>query len=397
MSKLIVEICKIDKIETLEKADKLEMATIKGWQCLVGKGQHKEGELIIFVPPDSVVPPEQAERLKLDFLKENGRVRTIKLRGYISQGLVLPLSILPANRDNRLEGDDVAIELGITKYEVERKAAGEQKKETIAEHWAKYRAKEITLRRFVAKTVDILHRRFSPIKLTNPRFKAYTDINNVKHYPAEFEEGELVILTEKIHGTNFRAGTVLKDQSFLDKLLKKENYEFVYGSHHVQKTVLSGKGWYGEDVYGRIAKKYELKEILPPGYTIFGEIYGPKIQELTYGVDEIDCVFFDLKKDGEYVGLGDFLRFCIDRNLPMAPCVYCGPYFKELLKHETDGKTILGKGAHIREGVVLKSHVERYSNRCGRRILKSISADYLLTKKSEKPEEFVDDNAEFSH
>ena len=89
MAKLIVEVCKIEKITTLENAQKMEMATIKGWECLVAKGAHTAGELVVFVPPDAVLSEELVQTLKLDFLRDGGRVRTIKLRGYYSQGLVL--------------------------------------------------------------------------------------------------------------------------------------------------------------------------------------------------------------------------------------------------------------------------------------------------------------------
>jgi hypothetical protein len=57
MSALIVEISKISEIKAHPNADKLELAIIKGWQCIVGKGQHKVNELVVYCPPDSIIPP----------------------------------------------------------------------------------------------------------------------------------------------------------------------------------------------------------------------------------------------------------------------------------------------------------------------------------------------------
>lgn len=387
-SSLIVTVEKILDIQPIPGADRIVLATVKGWKSIIGKDQFKVGDLCVYIPIDSVLPDKLIEEQNLTFLKGKNRVRTLKLKGVISQGLILPITILELQRHNRLEGDNVAIELGITKYEVTQKAIVGPKKEYIRDYWIKYLAKEITLRRFVAKSVGIIKTRLKKPKLTNTEFKKYTDIENIKHFPVEFEEGEEVIITEKIHGTNFRASNCPVKQTFLSRLLRKSTHEFCYGSHNVQKTVLSGNGFYGEDVYGQISKKYNLKDILPKGYQIFGEIYGPKIQKLTYGKDEIDVVFFDLMIDGKYVDWQIFKDFCELANLPTVPILFKGEYYKSLLNY-TEGPTILGKGCHIREGAVIKPLTEKYSNKCGRKILKSISSEYLLTKD--------EDNEEFSH
>jgi hypothetical protein len=130
---------------------------------------------------------------------------------------------------------------------------------------------------------------------------------------------------------------------------------------------------------------------------LYGEIYGPKIQELTYGVNELSVVFFDLTFEGKYVDWDIFVKFCEARGFPIVPVLFRGKYSEGILRLSTDGKTVLGKGCHIREGAVIKPAQEAFNNQCGRKILKSVSADYLLTKKQENPEEYVDDNPEFSH
>lgn len=424
MSKLIVEVCRVDKIENLTNADKMQMATIKGWQCLISKDRHYEGELVIFVPPDAMIPDNLVEALKLGYLKGTNRVRTVKLRGYISQGLVLKFTdFVDADLINACqprptmveihhklsggigfpfelrEGDDVAEALGITKYEPAPVHVG-VKKDTFFVLWNKFITKEITLRRFLAKTFALVRDYFKPKKKVNPNFDMYTDLDNIKHYPDVFEDGEEVVITEKIHGTNFRAGTLTLNETVIGRIKQyftKATHEFCYGSHRVQKSAFSGKGFYGEDVYGQIAKRYNLKDVIPADYIIYGEIYGQKIQELTYGLEGIDVVFFDLKYKGEYLSWKEFYNFCAERNLPVVPTLWGGRFTKDVLKMCTEGKTTLPNTDHIREGCVVKPIIEGYNNRCGRKILKSISAEYLLTKKQENPEEIVDDNAEYPH
>ena len=426
MSKLHVEICRIESINPIEGADRIVSATIKGWNCIIGKDQHKVGELVIFIPPDAVIPDELIESQKLSYLKGANRIRTIKLKGTISQGLVLPFNVLNPKgyaTDYR-EGDDVAKELGITKYEAPI-VQGTPKKDTFFTLWTKFQAKEITFGRLIRKSFALTINHFKPKKKVNPNFDVYTDLDNIKHYPEIFEQGEEVVITEKIHGTNFRAGTLPLNETVIGRIKQfftKQTHEFCYGSHRVQKSAFSGKGFYGEDVYGQIAKKYNLKDIIPSDYIIYGEIYGPTVQELGYGLQnrELDVVFFDVKYKGQYLNWDDAFRFLWERKLPIVPILYKGEYNKNLLNEYTNGNTTIVFDQYmkkeileynpcpedildfkdlnqIREGCVVKPLIEANHPKCGRKILKSISEDYLLTKKQDKPEEAVDDNVEYPH
>ena len=172
MSKLIVEVCKIEAIKKHPNADRLSIAVVKGWNCIVGLDQYRVRELVIYCPPDSVIPNSIIEEYNLEFLKKNGRVGTIKLRKCISQGLILSI---PEGKSWR-EGKEVAKELGITKYEVP------------IPKFQQFRSKYPTK------------------KKKNPLFDKYTNIENIKNYNKVFKDGDLVVITEKIHGTNFRAG-----------------------------------------------------------------------------------------------------------------------------------------------------------------------------------------------
>ena len=349
MSSLIVEVCKVIKIEKHPNADKLDIATVKGWSCIVGKDNYKVGDLVIYCPPDSIIPDSIIDQYKLEFLKKNGRVGTIKLRKYISQGLILNIPEGKKWKENK----EVSKELGITKYEppVSRMSLNGGQKPTK--------------------------------KKANPLFDKYTDIENIKNYNTVFEDGDEVVVTEKIHGTNFRAGNLLRyKNNLLGKIMGFffGEYEFVYGSHRVQKTVTNRKmGFYGEDVYGKIAKKYNLKEIIPEDYILYGEIYGKGIQELEYGMEDIDVVFFDVKYKGEYLDYREFWLFCDKRKLPIVPILSMALYKENELSGFTEGNSTLAS-SQIREGCVIKSLIEENNHRVGRKILKSINTEYLCNK-----------------
>ena len=349
MSTLIVDVCKIINVENHPNADRLDLVTVKGWTCIVGRDNYKVGDLVIYCPPDSIIPENLIEEYKLEFLKKCGRVGTIKLRKCISQGLILNI---PEGK-NWKEGKEVSKELGITKYEppVERISLNSGKQPTK--------------------------------KKRNPLFDKYTDIENIKNYNTVFKEGDDIVITEKIHGTNFRAGNLSRYKDNLwGKILSLlfGKYEFIYGSHNVQKTVTNIKmGFYGEDVYGRMAKKYNLKEIIPEDYIIYGEIYGKGIQELEYGMKDIDVMFFDVKYKGKYLDFGEAKEFFRIRNLRYVPILYYGKYSDAELKEHTEGNSTIALN-QIREGCVVKSVKEEYTHTVGRKILKSINTEYLARK-----------------
>lgn len=111
----LATIREITTLRPIAGADRIEVAQVDGWECVVQKGEFHTGEHIVYIEVDSIVP----ERPEFEFLRDRKfRVRTIKLRGQVSQGLVLPLSILPNGAPADL-GADVTDVLGIKKYDPE--------------------------------------------------------------------------------------------------------------------------------------------------------------------------------------------------------------------------------------------------------------------------------------
>lgn len=135
--RVMAKVVKLDDVLPHDNADSLELAKIGGWQCVVEKGKYKKDDLVVFCEIDSWVPHELAPFLSKgkEPKKYNGvkgeKLRTIRLRGEISQGLVLSINevfsdesivnIFYENNKNSLdspqEGLDVSQLLNIQKYE----------------------------------------------------------------------------------------------------------------------------------------------------------------------------------------------------------------------------------------------------------------------------------------
>ena len=103
----------IDAISVIPGADAIEVATIGGWDVVVKKGEYKPGDIAVYFEVDSWIPTTLAS-----FLTKPGqepreykgikgeRLKTVKLRGQLSQGLLLPLDVLPSIPDSTADWKD---------------------------------------------------------------------------------------------------------------------------------------------------------------------------------------------------------------------------------------------------------------------------------------------------
>ena len=328
------------KIEPHPDADLLECARIGDYFCIVGKNQFRDGDIAAYIPEAAIVPDQLISAMGLEGKlagKAKNRVKAIKLRGVLSQGLVYAMP-------EKKAGVDVTEELGIVKYEppIPVQMAGK-------------------VRNAFGKTVKY-------------------DIENIKKYPDMFTEGEPVVITEKLHGTWCCWGWY--------------DGELLISSHGLSDKGLALKvdeESLAKNLYVKMWKQYEdkfyaLRDWLEPlnDFYLLGEIYGAGVQDLKYGAKVPEFRAFDLFlefADG-HRRYSD-LEFIESMGFPVVPILYEGPYSRAILDELTDGKTYLGGGANIREGVVVKPIPE---NECKseltghRKIAKSVSADYLLRK-----------------
>lgn len=362
MSTLRVEVVQVGKIEAHPNADRLEIAAVKGWQSVVQRGKHYEGQLVVFFPVDSVLPPEIDKKIfpgEAGSPLKAGRVRTVKLRKAISQGIVATFEDLGVNPAP--EGTDLTEFLGVKKYDPDPDVpAGYGQRQPAAK------------------------------KDCNPNFQKYTDIENIKNYVNVFSPGECVVVTEKIHGSNFRAGYVPTAPKTLWGKLKRflrlaPQHEFVFGSRKEQlKNSMLLDYTNTGNAFADVTSDNGLKDKLRPGEVIYGEVYGWKIQKnYSYGCrpGERKLVVFDVQQDGRYLDSQDAYRRCLELGLNFVPILYVGPFDMELIRSMTEGDSILAPSQKVREGVVVKPVHERRAH-MGRVVLKMISVEYDLGDQS---------------
>ena len=330
MSSLIVEVSTIDAVQKHPNADAIELAVIKGWQCVVPKGKYAAGAMVVYVPLDSVIPDPLAEKLGITKYLSKGRVRCARLRGEPSFGVIMDPD------DPAWEvGRDVAEHYGITKYKPPLKlSAGDAAPD-------------------------------------DPRFPAYTEVQNLRNFPAIFVPGEEVIATEKLHGTNQRTGLI--------------EGQWMAGSRELRRMPTdepeSNLYWFPSTLP---AVHRMLEHIAHMGHkhvVLYGEVFGSKIQSLTYGhVGTLGFAAFDLWIDGEFCEPFSFEELCKAHEVPMCPVLYRGPFSLDAIKAASTGNTTHGTATHIREGVVVRPAEERTDPKIGRVILKYLNDDYLLKK-----------------
>ena len=125
----LASIQRVWKTEPIEGADRIELAHVLGWQCVVNKGQFQPMDIAVYFEIDSFLPirdefefMRSSSYQKTDIMGEGFRLRTMRFRGQISQGLLLPISQFPEIPKNADVGDDVTELLGVRKWEIEERA-----------------------------------------------------------------------------------------------------------------------------------------------------------------------------------------------------------------------------------------------------------------------------------
>jgi RNA ligase (TIGR02306 family) len=356
-------VARITEIRPIPGTDNIEQVTVGGWNCIIKKGQYKVDDLVVVATTDAVIPQELSDSMNVtNYLRKGGRVRTVKLRGVYSECLIIPLYYAyNLGGKSWTEGSDCMELLGIFKYEppaVQVQLASGRK---IRYH-------------------------------QNPNFGVYYKFPNIKNVNGMFTDEDRVQITRKIHGTNARYGIVKKRHlSLWDKVKKFVRladewieYEYVYGSHNVEKGSDS-QGFYDTDVWRTIADKYDIKDklwtyvklhgpsVIGSGVVLYGEIYGPGIQKnYDYGLKDMQFTGFDFVENGEYQNTFRTKHVIANVfNLPHVEELYIGPWLQELqTKFLYDG--IPGtKVPH--EGVVIK---DVSGNR--HKVAKVINPDYLI-------------------
>jgi RNA ligase (TIGR02306 family) len=343
---------KLAHIETIREvlphnnADSLEIVKVLGWTCVVLKGQFKVGEQIVFIEPDAILPEGKPE---WEFMRSRHfRIKTIKLRGVISQGLVFNACQLLAEKHFPLceqlgvsslpYGTDVTELLGITKYQpyIPAQLAG-------------------------------------TVKGNFPEFLHRTDEERIQNVPEVLNryKGFVFSMSEKVDGTSFTC--YLNNGSFG---VCSRNLELKEDANNT---------------YWKVARELDLENkmkglTLRSDYPILnfalqGELIGQGIQKNKYLLPNVQLKLFNIFNIniGKYLDQDEFIRVAANLGLDTVPMLG-----EITLDHTVDQLVELAKGPSKlnpkipREGIVFRPEHETYDEDLGRLSWKVLNPIYLL-------------------
>ncbi|MFG2140536.1 RNA ligase (ATP) [Streptomyces sp. NPDC048650] len=334
-------------------ADALELAQVGLYRAVVAKGVYRTGDFALYIPEQAVLPQELVAELGLTGKLAGSaadRVKAIRLRGELSQGIVCRPRALHGRDLARAgeAGTDFAAELGIVKWvpPVPISMSGE-----------------------VEAAPDLL---------------PWIDIENLKRYPEVFAEGEPVAVTEKVHGTacclTYRSGD--DRVRVTSKGLGAQRLALAEDPKNLYWRAVHAHG--APRVAAEIAAELEASRV-----GVFGEVYGDGVQDLGYGADsrrgEPAYAVFDVsvEVDGQVRWLAPReLTAVLAGRLPVVPTLFTGPYDAHRVMELADGReTLSGRAVHLREGVVVRPLTDRYSPAVGGRAIAKVVGSAYLTRK----------------
>jgi RNA ligase (TIGR02306 family) len=343
MERKLASVQRVLEIVPIAGADAIEAVRINGWQCVVKKGAFAVGDRGVFFEIDAI-PPDLAP-LRFLWTSKGAeptegtrpakfRIRTMKLRGCLSQGLLLaPAELgLPADLP---DGDDLTASLGVGKYEPPIPMGGDD------------------------------------LRCAFPSRVPKTDEMRVQSAPAVLDElrGLPYVATLKCDGTS---GTFLVDPHD--------------GTFHA-----CGRNWSiteGNNSYWAVARRYDLEAKLRARggrYAVQGEVCGPGIQKNPLGLAAIGLYVFSVYDlvAARFLSDAEMRALAAEMGLDPVPVVEEGDGFA----HDQPSLLALADGLYAgtrnpREGIVIRPRAEVFSPTLnGRLSFKAISNRYLLAEK----------------
>lgn len=350
----------INNIQPIEGADMIELAIVDGWKVVVAKNVgHKVGDMVVYCEIDSFLPiREEFEFLRKTSYKKMGdkegfRLKTIKLRGQVSQGLILPLSVLKNTE--------------IVQTKVTKQVWGNQ-----IELFAEDGIPMVNLGDDVTEVLDIV--KYEPpipaelsgkVKGLFPSFLRKTDEERVQNLAGEYDSyknsNHKFYVTEKLDGSS--ATFYFKDD--------------VFGVCSRNLELLETEG----NTFWKVARELELEDKMKSlGYNIClqGELIGEGIQGNPYKIKGQTVKFFngfnvDTQENIPFLEYVELIQKLNLKTVPILNFDFSLPKTIELMLDYADAKSELNSNFD-REGVVIRSYDRTIS-------FKSISNKFLLNEK----------------
>jgi len=380
MERKLASIRRIDKITKHPNADTLEICRVGGWKIVTKIGEYKEGELAIYCEVDSFLPiQERFEFLRKSSYKKMGeiegfRLKTIKLRQELSQGLLLPLSVL--------EGED-EMKIGISQQPWgDQLQLGPYDDALVIEEGV-----EVTeLLGIVKYEPPIPASLAGKVKGNFPGFIRKTDEERIQNMTGEFEKMKehKYFVTEKLDGSS--ATYYFRDGVFgvcSRNLELSDPGEFEPGMVICEDGIERPKR---ENTFWKVAKELFIEEKLgnlEGNYAIQSELIGEGIQGNPYKIKGHTIRIFNVFNidTQEYLSLNGMVKFLEkinvdDKPLELVPILnydYKLPDTIETILAQAEGKSALNPQTE-REGIVIRNHDKSVS-------FKAISNTFLLNEK----------------
>ena len=316
-------------------ADAILLAKVLGWELVVKKTEFQVGDRCVYFEIDSVLPIAQWN----DHLRKEPnkplRIKTIRLRGALSQGLAMPMSIISAGEYE--VGQDVTTLVGVTKYEP-----------AVPAHLS------------------------GMAKGNFPAFLHKTDETRLQSEPRVLDEaiskGLVLVGTLKMDGTSFTAYRRDSDFGVCSRNLDLKETE--------------------DNAHWRMARKLKLEEILrsePRNLSIQGEMVGPGIQGNRMGFKEVDLYLFNLYDidTGKYLGYKELIEFGQKHNIKVVDTKSVIQFDNDMEPKDVNHLLNIANNLNYdngtpAEGIVWRSACETYSEVLkGRMSFKTISNRFL--------------------
>lgn len=394
MSTFACPVVRIRDVQDHPNADRLNINFIGDFICISnkledGSARYAPGDRVVYFPEGAILPEALLRELGMwkETLDEetglttgkgilngpNGdRIKAMRLRNVMSQGVIMPLEravqyisdhgdasyfMMPKPID---DGDDLSGPMGVVKYEP-----------PVPIHMAGQ------VCNIHGKTVG-------------------QDPENLKMHGDVFEEGEEVVTTEKLHGTNCQLGVIPglghedlpEDWYCASKGLAAKGLVFKDNEENADNLYL--KTVKRQDIANKIKARFVEELAMGISVYIMGEIVGPGVQKgYDYGFKVPTFVGFALamrRPTGEVEWCpGRKIKSMMDEiGVPAANEFYRGPYRRTLMDEWRDGKTTYDGANHIREGIVIISADEKRTATGARKLLKHISDAYLAKTTGEE-------------
>jgi RNA ligase (TIGR02306 family) len=331
MQRKLASVQRVLNLISIENADAIELAQINGWQCVVKKGDFRVGDLGVYFEIDAVPP----DRPMFDFLwrgqaKRPGslRIRTMRLRGALSQGLLMPLDTFPETV-GQIDGHDCTESLNVYKYEP-----------PPPDGMGDYRT-------------------YFPAQV------AKTDEARVQSMPHLIEElrGRPYVITLKCDGTS---GTFC---------MMDDGFHACNRNHSILEN---------DNIFWRAARKHNLPDIMAqyPHLAIQGEVVGPGIQKNRLGLKAVELRAFNIynMREGRSLSHDECFEFYAKHGIVPAPLLEEGTSFE----HTVESLLALAEGKYEgttneREGIVIRPRFYQHSMTLADRLsFKAISNRFLL-------------------